>query len=70
MSERGLFVAAVLVGTEGQVLAAEVVCGPPSRLDKAILDALTEAEFIPATVDGAPIVDAALQPFDFRIKRR
>ena len=69
LEEEGTVRLRFLIGTEGQVLQAEVEksSGFP-RLDEAARAALAKCQFRPATVDGKPVRTWATVPYTWRLE--
>lgn len=62
-------VVAVLVGTDGKPLAAEAVCMSDGAFAIAAKRVLRNATFVPASVDGQPVVSVLAVPISFRRPR-
>lgn len=58
-TQSGLVVVAVLVDTDGKPLKVEPLCATTGGFDKAVKRIYSHAEFVPATVNGKPIVSVA-----------
>jgi TonB family protein len=70
LNKRGGYVSVIfLVGANGRVEDARVACSDNEKLHGAVLDAVKNMRFQPSRVDGKPIKDVGLQPFDFRVIR-
>ena len=55
-TQSGLVVAAVLVDAEGGALKVEPLCATTEGFDMAVKRLYSRARFVPATVNGEPIV--------------
>lgn len=60
----------VLVDTAGRIEDARVICSNDEGFHKPVLDAMRSVRFTPSRVDGKPIKDVGLQPFDFRVVKK
>jgi hypothetical protein len=58
-TQSGVVVAAVLVGADGKPIKVETLCATTEGFDIAVKRMYARAEFVPATVDGKPIVSVA-----------
>ena len=58
-TQSGLVVVAVLVDTDGKPLKVEPLCATTGGFDKAVKRIYSHAEFVPATVNGKPVVSVA-----------
>jgi hypothetical protein len=63
-------VVAVLVGTDGQPLRAEVICSTRQGFDKVVRRSAMESTYAPARVDGKPVVSVVARVEHFRPVQR
>jgi TonB family protein len=63
----GTVLVKALIGTDGQVLTAEVVEGVDQELDAAGLEAALKARFEPAKQRGVPVKAWMMIPYRFRL---
>ncbi len=65
-TQSGVVVAAVLVDAEGKALRVEPLCATTEGFDIAVKRMYSRGEYVPATVNGKPVVSVAgiIQRFD------